>query len=1073
MDNRTALRDHSVLAFPSMTVTVEGEIGRGSNAIVYKGSYPDLHSGALPRVIIKELFPLHRDGAVYRDNTGALSYGESEDFFAFHKSSFEAGNLIHLSLLENSPDEVGGNINTFFYNNTIYTLLNYNNGRSLEEEIEKRSHSLEYIVKTVKGILHALSDFHKNGILHLDISPDNVMLVGSGERERVMLIDYNSAAVAGSVGTSFSIKAGYSAPEVQNGDVPSFAPSTDLYSVSALFIRWIRGYPLTPFEALQRTPPEISSCELLRELPQTVISMVREILYKGLAPTQRRRYATAEDMLSALSELEDRIQGVGITHWALYEAGKRTVSELIKSNTALHYLNNTEELFPIYLESDAGRAPISAHIDEMIDGGANLFVTAPGGMGKTTSMLSSLKAKSENYSPLSPAIIYIPLYGRAASGSNYVTDKILENLHFKSDVRNYDEARHRLHRLFSEPLGKENAARPTAILFLDGLNEVSEGVEYILEEITRLSKLGGVRIYVTSRTKYQLDGFSYRKISYLTAKEEQEILSRHHLLTPDSREMRELLKTPIMLSMFLDLSRKLGRQPSAKTADELIEAYIFSLIQKEAETLPEGSHQRIKLDVSVKLVLPMIAYGIERKRRSATDADLFKSVSACYRMLRRRSFAKAFPEWIGSRAAIFKEADSRDEWYDVIVRDLLWRRLGMLIRNERGRYIVAHQIIADHLIGKYKKMRNLISPQRKLKRTAVAVTAMLVLALGAVLLIRGITAKVPYETEKATSVMKNGVEGYRKAVLQSDYLSSLIRAVSESPVNCNAAFDDYYLRLESLHEIAVYPSREFILPLLISGNVMEWTGKPLADDEYLELVSLTVARESEYAEIVKTLDFMFSGHILMISQNMKLYFDQLLKLTETDADIAALLYAISCREHVDAMLDALYGSSDKEDRETAAFIDAMLSEEALRNVDSPSERDVDTLVTLLLQKKEERDSLLSMIKTNEIYKQYEVSLPANPPNSDFVPPFVDLNTSPNENGTEPDGTDSSDTPENDENTPLPDASDNGNSEIDEGEDGTDDSDNGNSEIGEGEDGTDDSDNPTLPDINPDVLNPAA
>ena len=60
MDNRIALSNSQKLYFPSMTVTVEGEIGRGSNSIVYRGTYPDMHNHELHHVLIKELFPAFR-----------------------------------------------------------------------------------------------------------------------------------------------------------------------------------------------------------------------------------------------------------------------------------------------------------------------------------------------------------------------------------------------------------------------------------------------------------------------------------------------------------------------------------------------------------------------------------------------------------------------------------------------------------------------------------------------------------------------------------------------------------------------------------------------------------------------------------------------------------------------------------------------------------------------------------------------------------------------------------------------------------------------------------------------------
>ena len=86
------------------------------------------------------------------------------------------------------------------------------------------------------GLLDALEAFHMSGYLHLDISPDNVMLVGSGEQERIFLIDYNSARALNATELAYvSCKAGYSAPEVTVPELSQVGFASDLYSVAAVF----------------------------------------------------------------------------------------------------------------------------------------------------------------------------------------------------------------------------------------------------------------------------------------------------------------------------------------------------------------------------------------------------------------------------------------------------------------------------------------------------------------------------------------------------------------------------------------------------------------------------------------------------------------------------------------------------------------------------------------------------------------------------------------------------------------------------------------------------------------------
>ena len=184
-DNRKALSNGARLAFPSMEITVIREIGRGSNAIVYEGTYPDMNGDGLHRVVVKELFPYHQRGLIARSDTGEITVEkDAVPYYQFHKQSFEKGNRSHLRILDVSPDGVGGNVNTFEYNGTLYTVLSYNGGCTLEKEMRDNSAPLPRMIKLIKLLLESLRDLHGNGLLHMDIAPDNVMLLGEGERER-------------------------------------------------------------------------------------------------------------------------------------------------------------------------------------------------------------------------------------------------------------------------------------------------------------------------------------------------------------------------------------------------------------------------------------------------------------------------------------------------------------------------------------------------------------------------------------------------------------------------------------------------------------------------------------------------------------------------------------------------------------------------------------------------------------------------------------------------------------------------------------------------------------------------
>ena len=226
-DNRRELNKGDILKFPGLECTVDECIGKGSNAIVYLGHYADHQMKELRhRILIKELYPFDGEGKIYRNAEGVLTIEPSaREFYEIHKESYLNGNRFHLCLLADNPGELDSHINTFEYHNTLYSVLEFTGGRSILQELEKETAlSLERIVRWMKGILNVLKVFHESGYLHLDISLDNILLTGEGEKERITLIDYNSIVslekVHGEGDIILSAKKGYeyAASEILRAD---------------------------------------------------------------------------------------------------------------------------------------------------------------------------------------------------------------------------------------------------------------------------------------------------------------------------------------------------------------------------------------------------------------------------------------------------------------------------------------------------------------------------------------------------------------------------------------------------------------------------------------------------------------------------------------------------------------------------------------------------------------------------------------------------------------------------------------------------------------------------------------
>ena len=159
MDKRKRLEAGTVLPFSGMECEIDSVVGCGANAMVYRGHYRDLQKQELfHQVLIKELFPYEPDGKIYRGENGKICVQpDAKTQMELHRLSFQRGNEVHLRVLMQHPGEIDFNINTFELNDTLYTVLGFSGGRSLEQEWEKRKEqSLTELIGRIKKALEAL-----------------------------------------------------------------------------------------------------------------------------------------------------------------------------------------------------------------------------------------------------------------------------------------------------------------------------------------------------------------------------------------------------------------------------------------------------------------------------------------------------------------------------------------------------------------------------------------------------------------------------------------------------------------------------------------------------------------------------------------------------------------------------------------------------------------------------------------------------------------------------------------------------------------------------------------------------
>ncbi len=191
----------------------------------------------------------------------------------------------------------------------LWVALDYLEGKTLRELVnENRSGlRLEDVLNYCLQIADALAELHKLGVVHRDVKPENVMLVGG---ELIKVFDLGIAKVSGAQKTTGHVSVGtalYMAPEqFETGDRAAVGPWTDVYALGLVLYELATGkHPICPDEilsaaeiiarALMYTPPP-----LLQLLP-AVSAELSAVAHKAIAKKAADRYRTMSELREALN----------------------------------------------------------------------------------------------------------------------------------------------------------------------------------------------------------------------------------------------------------------------------------------------------------------------------------------------------------------------------------------------------------------------------------------------------------------------------------------------------------------------------------------------------------------------------------------------------------------------------------------------------------------------------------------------------------------------------------------------------------------------------------------------------
>lgn len=292
--NRTSSLPHHLKAGTVLNnrYYVGNSIGEGGFGITYVGYDIKLDI----KVAIKEFFPngwVNRSENTLSPRVSKNPNNHGADFFDKGKKRF----LDEARILAKFDNESGvvKVRDVFEENNTVYIIMEYLDGITLKEYLQQKGTLTPGETMTLlMPIMKSLKNVHNQGLLHRDISPDNIMLVD----DRVILLDFGAARqISAHENRSLSIvlKPGY-APQEQYTSKGQQGPWTDIYALSATMYKCITGQ--VPEEALERM--QFDELKKPSELNIPISEQLEASLMRGLGIYPKDRCQNMDDFIMSL-----------------------------------------------------------------------------------------------------------------------------------------------------------------------------------------------------------------------------------------------------------------------------------------------------------------------------------------------------------------------------------------------------------------------------------------------------------------------------------------------------------------------------------------------------------------------------------------------------------------------------------------------------------------------------------------------------------------------------------------------------------------------------------------------------
>ncbi len=246
-------------------------------------------------VAIKEFYPSGLVNRIPGEKQLVVFSGDKRENFHQQMSRF-LDEAKHLAKFNGDPHIV--NVLDFFEeNNTAYIVMEYLDGQTLKAYMAAKGGKLavEEGVRVAQAVADGLTSIHAKGIIHRDISPDNIYILNNGQ---VKLLDFGAARLSAEEGDatrSVVIKLGYAPPEQYRSKMKQGA-WTDVYALGATLYKMVTG--VTPDESVDRM--EQDGLQRPSRFGLSIDPQTEKVIMKAMALKPELRFQAAPQFKQAI-----------------------------------------------------------------------------------------------------------------------------------------------------------------------------------------------------------------------------------------------------------------------------------------------------------------------------------------------------------------------------------------------------------------------------------------------------------------------------------------------------------------------------------------------------------------------------------------------------------------------------------------------------------------------------------------------------------------------------------------------------------------------------------------------------